>query len=196
MILVFRRTGQRRYAVEAQRPGFPNLEMNPAPGYDERMPHDMMHLVVEAQLGLNHGIFGQLAAGGDAGSFHLAVTSGESSRQVTRARKRVGTRGRKLMSRGQEDCLQSERATYICWQEWLARASSHEQRKQAKAMAEQAKQVRGTAGAGELRNLDKKRLDEICKHLDQLSARWSSLKVGESMAVRWPDLSLVTKLES
>ena len=31
MILVFRRTGQRRYAVLAQRPGLPDLEMNPAP---------------------------------------------------------------------------------------------------------------------------------------------------------------------
>ena len=73
MTLVFRRTGQRRYAVEVQRPGLPDLEMNPAPGYDPLMPHDMMHLVVEAQLGLTRGIFGQLAAGGTAGTFHLAT---------------------------------------------------------------------------------------------------------------------------
>jgi hypothetical protein len=190
MILVFRRTGYRRYAVEAQRAGFPNLEMNPAPGYDARMPHDMMHLVVEAQLGLNHAIFGQLAAGGTAGSFHLSTKSGESSRQVTRTRKRVNTRGKKLLSRGRDECLESERATFICWQEWLARSSSPEERKQAKAMADQATSVHGTATAHELRNLNQKKLDEICQHLDQLSARWSSLKVGESMAVRWPDLSV------
>lgn len=162
--------------MEAQRPGFPNLEMNPAPGYDARMPHDLMHLVVEAQLGLAHGIYGQLAAGGDAGSFHLSVTNDEGSRQLTRTRKRVSTRGKKLMSRGRDDCLQSERATYICWQEWLARSSSH--------------RIRGTASAGELHNLNQKKLAEICQHLDQLSARWSSLKVGESMAVGWPDLSV------
>jgi hypothetical protein len=190
MILVFRRTGQRRYSVEAQRAGFPNLEMNPAPGYDERMPHDLMHLIVEAQLGLDHGIFGQLAAGGDAGSFHISMKSGESSRQVARARKRVSTRGKKLMSRGRDDCLESERATFICRQEWLARSSSAEGKKQSAAMAEQAASVRGAASAQELRALDQKKLDEICKHLDQLSARWSSLKVGESMAVRWPDLSV------
>src|ERR1044071_4568234 len=110
MIIVFRRTGQRRYAVEAQRPGFPDLEMNPAPGYDPRMPHDMMHMVVEAQLGLAHGIFGQLAAGGNAGSFHLSVKPDESSRAVTRRRKHVMARGKKLMKDSRDDCIQSERA--------------------------------------------------------------------------------------
>ena len=68
MLLTFRRTGQRRYAVEARRTSFPDVEMNPAPGYDRCIPHDMMHLVVEAKLGLTRAVFGQLAAGGDAGS--------------------------------------------------------------------------------------------------------------------------------
>jgi hypothetical protein len=39
--------------------------------------------------------------------------------------------------------------------------------------------------------LTPRKLDEICKHLDELSAQWSSLKVGESMAVAWPDLAIV-----
>src|SRR5215203_1276985 len=122
MIVAFRRTGQRKYAVEAQRSGFPDVEMNPAPGFDPLMPHDLMHLVVEAQLGLRQGIFGQLAAGGDAGTFHLFVKSDESSRKITRARKGVSVRGRKLMKAGLDDALKSERATYICWHEWLARS--------------------------------------------------------------------------
>src|ERR1044072_3085201 len=96
MILVFRRTGQRRDAVEAVRPGLPVVEMNPAPGYDRLIPHDMMHLVVEAQLGLTRGIFGQLAAGGNAGSFHLSVKSDQSSRELTRTRKRETKRGKRL----------------------------------------------------------------------------------------------------
>jgi hypothetical protein len=159
--------------VEAQRAGFPNLEMNPAPGYDSRMPHDMMHLVVEAQLGLTKGIYGQLAAGGTAGTFHLAVTNAESSREVTRARKRVRARGKKLMSRGRDDCAESERATFICWNEWQARSSS--------------KQSKGASNSV----LSQGKLDEICEHLDHLSSRWSTLGVGESMAVRWPDLAIV-----
>ena len=190
MILVFRRTGQRRYAVEAQRAGFPDLEMNPAPGYDQRMPHDLMHAVVEAQLGLTRGIFGQLAAGGDAGTFQLFVKNDESSRKITRARVRISERGKKLMQQGRDDSLKSERATYICWQAWLARSASGEAKKLSATMAEQAQQVRGTAGAAELRELSPRKLNEICEHLDELSARWSSLKVGESMTVGWPDLAL------
>src|ERR1041384_249841 len=124
MVLVFRRTGERRYAVEALRPGLPVVEVDPAPGYDRLIPHDMMHLVVEAQLGLTRGIFGQLAAGGNAGSFRLLVDPDQSSREVTRARKRVTKRGKRLLKNGRDDCSQSERATWICWQEWRARSSS------------------------------------------------------------------------
>ncbi len=185
MILVFHRIGQRRYAVEAQREGFPDVVMNPAPGYDPLVPHDMMHLVVEAQLGLTHGIFGQLAAGGDAGTFHLSAGRDESSRKAGRVRKGVIARGKKLLKKGQDETAQSERATYICWSEWLARSSSNQQ------MAQQAKQVRDTASTTELRALNKRKLDDICKHLDQLSSHWGRLKVGQSMAVSWPDLAIV-----
>jgi hypothetical protein len=192
MILVFRRTGERRYAVEAQRPGFPDVVMNPAPGFDPRMPHDMMHLVVEAQLRLTRGIFGQLATGGDAGTFHIPAKAGADSRKLARERKRVAARGKKLSKVGQDDCAQSERATYICWQEWLARSLSPDGRKQSQTMVQQAREVRETASDDELRVLDKHKLDEICTHLDQLSAHWSQLRVGESMSVAWPDLTIVS----
>lgn len=175
MIVVFRRIGQRRYAVEAKRESFPDLEMNPAPGYDPFMPHDLMHLVVEAQLGLSRGVFGQLAAGGDAGTFHPTFENRETSRQIARVRRRVKARGRKLLQEGRDEAAQSERATFICWNEWIARSKSS------------AKSVRNVNPA---RKLDEQKLNEICEHLDELSSRWSSLEVGESMAVRWPDLSL------
>ena len=191
MILVFSRTGQRRYNIEARRAGFPDVEMNPAPGYDPRMPHDLMHLVVEAQLGLTRGIFGQLAAGGDAGTFHLSVKRDESSREVTRRRNRVAVRGKRLLRQGREECEQSERATYICWSEWLARSSSSENNRLSRSMAKQAIEVRDTARVKELRALNKTKLDEICKHLDQLSSHWFRLRVGESMAVSWPDLTII-----
>ena len=191
MILIFRRTGQRRYAVDAQRPGFPDVVMNPAPGYDRLIPHDMMHLVVEAQLGLTRGVFGQLAAGGDAGTFHVPAKD-ESSRELARIRNRVKERGRKLLREGRDESVRSERATYICWYEWLARSTSSDRKKISHAMAQQARQVRDLVNATELRALNERKLDEICKHLDHLSSHWSSLEVGQSIAVRWPDLAIVT----
>ena len=192
MIVVFRRTGQRRYSVEAQRLGFPNVVMHPAPGYDRLIPHDLMHLVVEAQLGLKHGIYAQLAAGGNAGSFR--VNDDESSRGVTRrVRRQVTKRGKRLLRGSRDELLQSERATYICWQAWLARSSSPEQRKQSQTMTQIAEHVQGTTGVRELQALNEAKLDKICKHLDHLSSHWSRLEVGQSISVGWPDLTIVTE---
>src|SRR6266850_2839459 len=103
MLLVFRRIGQRRYAIEAKRPKFPDVEMNPAPGYDRWMPHDLLHLVVEAQLGLTRGVFGQLAAGGDAGTFHPSFKPQEKTRTASRIRHRVRARGKKLLRDGRDE---------------------------------------------------------------------------------------------
>jgi hypothetical protein len=38
-------------------------------GYDEWLPHDLLHFVAEAEYGLDEGIFGNLAAGGHARIF-------------------------------------------------------------------------------------------------------------------------------
>ncbi len=190
MILVFRRIGQRRYAIEAKRPPLPDVEMNPAPGYDGLMPHDLLHLVVEAQLGLTGGVFGQLAAGGDAGTFHPSFKPQETSRVAARVRHRLKARGKILMRDGRDESEQSERATFICWYEWLARSQSSDRRTAAQAMAQQARQVRDVAPATELRALSERKLEEICQRLDELSSHWSRLGVGQSMAVRWPDLAV------
>jgi hypothetical protein len=172
----------------AKRSAFPDVEMNPAPGYDRLMPHDLMHLVVEAQLGLTRGIFGQLAAGGDAGTFHHIIETNKTAREAARIRNRVKARGKKLVRKGRDELAQSERATYICWQEWLARSQSGDRSTLAGSMAQQAKQVRDVATVAELRTLNRRKLDEICTHLDELSSHWSRLEVGQSMSVRWPDL--------
>ena len=65
----FERTARRRYAVTVLRTRHGNLRLDPAPGYSDLIPHDLVHLVVEDEFGLRQGIFGQLAAGGNAGTF-------------------------------------------------------------------------------------------------------------------------------
>jgi hypothetical protein len=56
-------------------------------------------------------------------------------------------------------------------------------------MARQASQIRSIAPAKEMRALNEK-IEQICRHLDELSSHWSRLGIGESMAVRWPDLAV------
>ena len=194
MVLVFRRTGTRRYVVEAHRENWPDLEMNPAPGFDPWIPHDLMHLVVEAQLGLDDGIFGQLAIGGDAGTFRPISSEKQPSRATTRLRRHQQARGKSLLRGSRSACAQSERATYLCWHEWLRR-SGKLNAEVSRTMSRESKQIKNISPAKELETLDAKRLESICGHLDELSLVWSSLEVGESMSVSWPELS-VSKLES
>ena len=50
MRVEFKKTGERRYGVFIKRIDLPDLEMNPAPGFDRLMPHDLMHFPVEQEL--------------------------------------------------------------------------------------------------------------------------------------------------
>lgn len=69
MMVSFIKTGLRRYGLLVQRERAPELAINPAPGYHAHLPHDMLHFVAEAEWRLDGAVFGQLAAGGDAGIF-------------------------------------------------------------------------------------------------------------------------------
>src|SRR3546814_20442724 len=71
--------------------------MDPAPGFDPDLPHDMVHFVVEAALGLKMGVFGQIAAGGDAGSFHVEAGGTLSAKERQRAVRKPVAKGAKLI---------------------------------------------------------------------------------------------------
>jgi hypothetical protein len=87
MSVTFVRTGERCYAVRAAVEGMPIVEMDPAPGYDALVPHDLQHFIVERALGIEGAIYGQLlaecqlemhptkAVGGTAGTFHTICSA-------------------------------------------------------------------------------------------------------------------------
>src|ERR687884_662622 len=68
MLVHFRKMGARSYTVRVERKRAPAV-IAQAPGYDDYLPHDLLHFVAEAEWGLDGGVFGQLAAGGDPGIF-------------------------------------------------------------------------------------------------------------------------------
>ena len=182
MEVEFRRTGERRYAVTIFRQGYPTIEMNPAPGYDPIMPHDLLHLVVEKEIGLRHGIFGQIAVGGNAGTFHPVPSPGENKRDAARLRRREVRRGDKLLRKGQDDSELSERAASICFNEWLSRSNDPGQKKLAAQSHYHSKPA-----ADDLEILTAEVLKRICASLDDASQRWASLEIGESFSITWPD---------
>jgi len=87
MKVTFTRTAERRYRVSVEGPGVVSSRMEPAPGYNARLPHDMTRFVVENELGIRGGVFGQLAGGGNARTFH------PTDRQKNR---KVGKRGKQI----------------------------------------------------------------------------------------------------
>lgn len=68
MKVTFVKKGSRRYSVEVNRDRYPDLWCGTI-GYDDSLPHDLLHFVAEAEYGLDGGVFGDLAAGGNARIF-------------------------------------------------------------------------------------------------------------------------------
>jgi hypothetical protein len=107
--VTFTRVHAKGYAVSVEGPGIDPLKMHPAPGYDARLPHDVAHFIVENELGIMGGIFGQLAAGGTANTFF----SDEAKR-----RRKARKRGTDLMKANKADALFSEHAVYAAQSRW------------------------------------------------------------------------------
>ena len=167
MKVEFRRTGDRQYAVVIIVAGRPTLEMKPAPGYDARMPHDLIHFVVERELAIRHGIFGQLAAGGTAGTFHPTANATMPSREAARQRRAVAKRGTKLLQQGRADSARSEQAADICLRAWVTR------------------KARGAFTVTNDVPYSAAELARVCDVLDELSAAWTKLGIGQALVLTW-----------
>ena len=139
--------------------------MNPAPGYDEWLPHDLLHFVAEAEWKLDGAVFGQLAAGGDAGTFHPTDQSlvGRAMRDRKRRKRRTGKpKGRR-----------SEVLAGVLELAWNARRGR--ERLPADWDAQLAA-ARVTTG----------QLERVLDKLDVLADDWHSLQVGERLTLEWP----------
>lgn len=160
----FERTGGRRYAVAVLRQQHSDLRMDPAPGYSDLIPHDLVHLVVEEQFALRQGIFGQLAAGGNAGTFVPTeeLRTKAWSRRVERRNRSTG-----------RDMGRSEDLAAQVYPRWL-RHSGH---------LPGSHYDRQDPPPTDLRPTD---LDQAFKRLDALSTQWRAVEVGASMTVTWP----------
>jgi hypothetical protein len=118
MKVTFTKTAEHRYRVSVEGPGVVSSWMEPAPGYDARLPHDMAHFVVENELGIDGGIFGQLAAGGHARTFH---------RTAEPRKNKVVKRGNRIAAANRSDAILSEKVVWLAcgiWNSALSGASS------------------------------------------------------------------------
>jgi hypothetical protein len=165
MKVSFMKTGARRYGVLVQRERAVEVIMNPAPGYDDYLPHDLLHFVAEAEWKLDGAVFGQLAAGGDAGTFQ--PTDESLIPRAMRDRKRRKRRAGKPKGRRSEDLA------HILEHAWSAR---HGREPLPNDWEEQL----------EAASVSRNELEHVVDQLDELAERWHSLRVGEQLTLEWP----------
>ena len=185
MKVEFYKTGERMYAIKILRDNLPDLEMNPAPGFDDLMPHDMCHLIVEQVLQIKQGIFGQIANGGTAGSFRTPQNESAHSKNDSRQRRKNKQKGEKLVKQNLDDLAKSERATYICWQHWISHSSDKKLKLKATEMKENADSIFAQTDSAERAVYSKENLAKVRLRMNQISEEWQQLKIGETMIVTW-----------
>ena len=107
--MTFTKIHERGYSVSVEGPGINSSTMNPAPGYDDRLPHDVAHFIVEQDLGIMGGVFGQLASGGAFRVMHS--TDAKKIRKVKKRRT-------ELARVHKHDALFAEHAIYAAQARW------------------------------------------------------------------------------
>ena len=185
MNVEFHKVAGRRYAVKILRENSPVLEMNPAPGFDDLMPHDMCHFIVEQVLNIENAIFGQTAKDGTAGTFRNAPSESANSKNDSRQRRKAARKGKKMVKENLEDCAKSERATYLCWQNWLENSSDAELKSRAEDMKENAESIFSQMSADEKTVYTEAAFARVRARMSELSEEWQNLKIGEFMSVAW-----------
>jgi hypothetical protein len=176
MDVIFRRTGKRRYAVVVEVAGKQPQVMEPAPGFDDHIPHDLVHYVVEAELGLMSGVFGRAASGG--GTFTSAALSDRSPRERARERRKQLRREASLRDADeakQHDMVTSERLAAVCDLIWRRRQG-------------QRPDASRPAPRESLSGQDARRVARVIVRLEGLAPLWNQLPVGGELAFTWPSV--------
>ena len=164
--VTFTKVAGRRYRMTVVRERGPRLAPRHGPGYDDYLPHDAVHFIVEAEAHLSGGVFGRIAAG--QSNIFWAADPRVLRRQVRReAKRRPGATERADMAR-------SEELASICQPLWEQRAGHRRQ-----LPLWFSSLTPDLLAPSPLR-------ERILARLDEFAARWHALPVGRSITLSWP----------
>jgi hypothetical protein len=165
----FERTGARRYATVVALPGEPPRRTDPAPGYDDDIPHDLVHYLVEAELGLRHAVYGRAAAGG--GAFLATDETPGDPRRRAREQRRRRAKEASLRRGDPGDMARSEEVAGWCDIAWRRRAGA---------------ETPPWAERSPVPAADRAVVERVLAHLERLAPLWRDLPVGGALTVTWP----------
>ena len=109
MKVTFKKIPEKGYSVTIEGRGIMSSTMSPAPGYHPRLPHDAAHFIVEQELKIRGGVFGQLASGGSFNRLHSV-----DDKIIRKAKKRRAH----LAHENKADALFAEHAIYAAQSRW------------------------------------------------------------------------------
>lgn len=150
------------YEIAVYRDIGPELARRNGPGGHPYLPHDLVHLLVENEAGIELGVFGQLAAG-DNGMF-WPVDNAER----TRAGRRRRSKKHAMPPRAEADMIRSETLARIAVPVWEARRGL-------------ASGLPAYVSAHDITPV----VDRIVDTFDDYADRWHALPVGGSVTVTW-----------
>ena len=161
----FTKAAGRRYVMTVVRERGPRLAPRHGPGYDDHLPHDAVHFLVEAQARLSGGVFGQIAAGRN--NIFWPADPRAARRQARREAKRTSSAAERA------DMARSEELAGICQPLWELRAGHR------RTLPLWFSSVRpGT--------LDSPLIELILGRLEEFAAHWQALQIGGSITLSWP----------
>jgi hypothetical protein len=159
MKVTFTKVDDKRYSIAIDREHGPALVPRSGPGYDDLMPHDLAHYLVEEYFEIELGVWGQLAAGG-GGIFTPAPEANTLKYQ---------RRGQRIRAVGREDMARSEQLvvmTVSAWERSIERVK-HQTREFPM-------------------DIDADTLGGAVRRMDEVARRWQALQHGASLTFTWP----------
>ncbi len=165
MEVTFTKMTGRRYMMTVVRERGPRPAPRTGPGYDEHLPHDAVHFLVEAEAHLSGGVFGRIAAG-HSNIFWPAGPRAQR-RQACRESKRTSSAAERA------DMGRSEDLAGVCQPLWELRTGH---RREPPIWF-------GNVPPDVLRS---PLVERILARLDEFAARWQALPAGGSITLPWP----------
>ena len=159
MKVIFTKLDDKRYSIAIEREHGPALVRRFGPGYDDLMPHDLAHYLVEEFFEIELGVWGQLAAGG-GGIFKPAPE--DDSLKYRRRSQRIGAIGRADMARSEQLVL----ITVVTWERSIDR-------------------VKNQTGPFPI-GVDADTLQGAVRRMGEVARRWQALQHGGSLTFTWP----------
>ncbi len=165
MEVTFTKLQGRRYLMTVVRDRGPELAPRQGPGYNDYLPHDAVHFIVEAEAALSGGVFGRVAAGQN----NIFTTADPAIRRHQARREAK----RRPQATDRADMAASESLASLCQPLWELRAGVRS------TLPPWTSRVDPDLATSPL-------VDRIVNRLDEFATRWHALPAGGGITLAWP----------